>query len=191
MIGYSEKDKGYRCLDNKTGKINLSRHVVFDELKFPFNKENTSSSSDKSSKITVFSKWDRTRIKGSKILDLYNPKPMIEKGNDKSKITIEGNRKPLIGQRLNQETQILVDQEVQTSTTDQETQNLSDQSINENLVRNTPANNNDPIQTKTMMTRSMAGIKKPNPKYFCLTQVKQSEPKNVSEALQSIEWKML
>lgn len=35
-MGYSEKHKGYRCLHQSTGCIYISRHVVFDENSFPF-----------------------------------------------------------------------------------------------------------------------------------------------------------
>ena len=36
FLGYNEKFKGYRCLLPTTGRIYISRHVIFDELSFPF-----------------------------------------------------------------------------------------------------------------------------------------------------------
>ncbi|KAI0498995.1 hypothetical protein KFK09_019895 [Dendrobium nobile] len=36
FLGYSHMSKGYKCLDISTGKIHISRHVVFDEITFPF-----------------------------------------------------------------------------------------------------------------------------------------------------------
>ena len=52
FIGYSLCHQGYKCLDLSTGKIYVSRHVVFDETLFPYsansvsvNNSNISSSS--------------------------------------------------------------------------------------------------------------------------------------------------
>lgn len=40
FIGYSPTHKGYRCLDPKTKRVYISRHVVFDETTFPFKPSN-------------------------------------------------------------------------------------------------------------------------------------------------------
>lgn len=36
FIGYSPLYKGYICLNNSSKRVYISRHVVFDELVFPF-----------------------------------------------------------------------------------------------------------------------------------------------------------
>lgn len=45
FLGYSSTHKGYRCMDIATGRIIISRHVVFDETNYPFAKTETVSSS--------------------------------------------------------------------------------------------------------------------------------------------------
>lgn len=39
FIGYSEKHKGYRCLHPPSGRVYISRHVLFEESNFPYRKE--------------------------------------------------------------------------------------------------------------------------------------------------------
>lgn len=36
FLGYNEKYKGYRCYYPPTGRVFISRHVLFDESSFPF-----------------------------------------------------------------------------------------------------------------------------------------------------------
>ena len=36
FLGYSPMHKSYKCLDRSTGRIYISRDVVFDETVFPF-----------------------------------------------------------------------------------------------------------------------------------------------------------
>ncbi|KAJ4757139.1 hypothetical protein LUZ62_067514 [Rhynchospora pubera] len=42
FIGYATSQKGYRCLHIQTGRIFVSRHVIFDENSFPFKDQPTS-----------------------------------------------------------------------------------------------------------------------------------------------------
>ncbi|KAJ0478268.1 putative RNA-directed DNA polymerase [Helianthus annuus] len=44
FLGYPNEYRGYRCLDPLTGKVHLSRHIIFDEVVFPFNEPISSSS---------------------------------------------------------------------------------------------------------------------------------------------------
>ena len=41
FLGYSLHHKGYRCLDHLTGRVYISRHVLFNETSFPFSQVRT------------------------------------------------------------------------------------------------------------------------------------------------------
>lgn len=54
FIRYHPSVKGYRCLDPVSGKIYLSRHVVFDEQCFPFSSTPISSSAPSVAQLHSF-----------------------------------------------------------------------------------------------------------------------------------------
>ena len=45
FLGYSSLHKGYKCLDTDSGRVNISRDVIFDENVFPFKRAPPNSSS--------------------------------------------------------------------------------------------------------------------------------------------------
>jgi histone deacetylase 1/2 len=53
FIGYSLSHQGYKCLDLSTGKIFVSRHVIFDELFFPYKSPQSVSLVPESTAITL------------------------------------------------------------------------------------------------------------------------------------------
>ena len=46
FLGYALNQHGYRCLDVSSGRVFLSKHVVFDELAFPFKDDDTLRATD-------------------------------------------------------------------------------------------------------------------------------------------------
>ncbi|KAF8399800.1 hypothetical protein HHK36_015671 [Tetracentron sinense] len=61
FVGYSSLHKGYRCLLPETGRVFISRHVVFDETCFPYANKVSSLNSHVSQvhdlEITTFAEW--------------------------------------------------------------------------------------------------------------------------------------
>lgn len=53
FIGYSPSHKGYKCLHLPTGRIYISRHVVFDETTFPFASASSPSPSSTPSQVIL------------------------------------------------------------------------------------------------------------------------------------------
>ncbi|PKU62337.1 Retrovirus-related Pol polyprotein from transposon TNT 1-94 [Dendrobium catenatum] len=45
FLGYSETYKGYKCLNTQSNKIFMSRHTMFNEHRFPFSSQHSSSAS--------------------------------------------------------------------------------------------------------------------------------------------------
>jgi hypothetical protein len=52
-LGYSNKHKGFKCLDLSTGRTYISRDVIFDENVFPFSKLRPDASLRLRAKITL------------------------------------------------------------------------------------------------------------------------------------------
>ena len=58
FVGYSDKHKGYKCFHPSSRNSFTSRHVVFDELFFPYkNTQNQSIAPPTSHVISIFDSW--------------------------------------------------------------------------------------------------------------------------------------
>jgi histone deacetylase 1/2 len=56
FLGYSNLHKGFKCLDAKTGRVYISRDVVFDENVFPFSKLHPNAGSRLATEILLLPK---------------------------------------------------------------------------------------------------------------------------------------
>lgn len=63
FIGYSLQHQGYHCLDTSTGRVYLSRHVIFDETSFPFQEKSLTFSSTTSSSTSCMNSFPSLSIK--------------------------------------------------------------------------------------------------------------------------------
>lgn len=81
FIGYCLLYKGYRCLDNLKKRVYILRHVVFDEIIFPFvptNSPSVSKLKEIFSSHHVFKIW----MNGPHILQMKLPKTQSGSDND-------------------------------------------------------------------------------------------------------------
>jgi hypothetical protein len=58
FVGYSEKHKAYKCFHPTSKKIFISRHVVFDELIFPYKPiKKSCKTANQPQVISIFDSW--------------------------------------------------------------------------------------------------------------------------------------
>lgn len=175
FLGYNEKYKGYRCFYPPTGKVFISRHVLFEETHFPFS--------------DIYSKYhrdtDSTLLKAWRSVNLSVPlatEEVVSPEELPANVVV-----PIVlPQALPPQSPVnhddIIDDEVhQASGSESDT----DHSEVEQQVVPPPA----APAPHSMTTRARAGIIKPNPRYAMVT-VKEShsEPRSVKAALQDPRW---
>jgi hypothetical protein len=76
FLGYSTHHKGYKCLDISTGRVYISRDVVFDETIFPFSMLHPNAGARLRSEISLLppSLVDPAMIQGSTVDVINLPK---------------------------------------------------------------------------------------------------------------------
>ena len=165
FLGYSLNHQGYRCLDLDTGRVYLSRHVVFNEKSFPYQSltEHASLPSQESSHVL---------IPHTMTPSLSATPPSISLPNDSSPPIVAASHGSPLG--------------------DHSLPPISPQiSDASNVSPSLHPPNPPPLPTHPMTTRSKAGIKVPNHKY-ALTVVsvqEQVEPTCFSQAVKQPEWR--
>ena len=161
FLGYNSQYKGYRCLYPPTGKVYISRHVLFGEDDFPF--KTRYQKMIPAYQTALLKSWqmasprDKEKKEDSPIQLL--PRPTQE----------EANHQPQ-------------DQDIQQDhLSDNDEGNIHNQIEAEPEVGDQNAH--------PMTTRSKAGITKPNSRYVMLaSKFTPEEPRNIDEAMKHPAW---
>ncbi|RVW36954.1 Retrovirus-related Pol polyprotein from transposon RE1 [Vitis vinifera] len=193
FVGYSDKHKGYKCFHPSSKKFFISRHVVIDELFFPYkNTQNQSMVPPTSHVISIFDSWlpqinspHSVAIESQPLTPpCTSPLPTIPLLTSISN-SVAGSSTNATSQP---ETAVLPSLQVELY---EQSFNTLPNAIEPNqLGLQSPTHQKQPPQPQpapSMITRSQRGIIKPNPKY-ALTSTTNStsiprEPHNIRDAL--------
>nr|KYP50444.1 Retrovirus-related Pol polyprotein from transposon TNT 1-94 [Cajanus cajan] len=165
FLGYSGSHKGYKCL-NSTGRIFISRHVVFNEHHFPFHDG-----------------FLNTRKPAEIITD---PTSLL------FPISPTGSNVANEEQRLHTNNNSSSNTKSKHQVEQAENQNTIDATISQNTFANSRIENNiESINQHQMTTRSKMGIIKPKKPYVGAVEktLEEQEPETTYEALENPEWK--
>ncbi|KAG7584280.1 Reverse transcriptase RNA-dependent DNA polymerase [Arabidopsis suecica] len=172
FLGYTEQYKGYRCLHPPTGRVYISRHVLFDETRFPYT--DTYQNLVSPATTPLMQAWSLGSVQ-----------------NENEEVSEETAEEELL-------TPIVPDnstQQVNVHPELPERDHISSPHSTQNHNNMTENNQDDNAQSAqetnlhSMITRGKQGIRKPNPRYVLIT-VKglPEEPKSVQEALKHPGW---
>lgn len=216
FVGYSEKHKAYKCYHPSSKKLFISRHVVFDELIFPY-KQFNKSTRNQSHVNNIFDTWlphTNNSSSAGVMSDSFTPycqSPLpsvnirrldVLQGNDATEFESRNSRSPLISETnfsLESELEGGNDSPLRTvesipSLESQTSYHLSPPSATSEIGSQTSGHSSPPSAPiiHPMVTRSRAGVIKPNPKYALSTGTSSTiprEPTNVKTALAHPGWK--
>lgn len=200
FLGYNEKYKGYRCLYPPTGRVYISRHVVFDENVYPFS--STYQDHHPQQMTPLLTAW----------LQSFQAPPQVQRSASPSPLFTNHDFPPLSQRRqLSSSPQQVNPTSVISSSQQPQDESLAD--VNGSSERTTDSDSASigdssqlssasgassvsapPVQvpdnnTHPMVTRAKAGISKPNSRYAFLShKVSYPEPATVKEALKYPGW---
>lgn len=178
FLGYNENYKGYRCLYPPTGRVFISRHVLFDESQFPFG--DMYSSYHKPTDSFLLNSW--------KTMNLHSSIGVSDQDIAKQQEVQVEELPPQF---------VVVDNPVQElhSSIVQGTPIYDHNHVSESSGSAESHQSNEVIDQAApvlhpMTTRARVGIVKPNPRY-AMVAVKSvyPEPKSIKAALQDPGWK--
>lgn len=190
FVGYSDTHKGYKCFHPPSKKFIISRHVVFDELFFPYkgNHHNTIPSTVPHV-VSIFDSWlPHTNFDSSADLIETTPSspclsPLPTNSVHSSSVQLptthvnqlEQSSQPELENLENSRHQLQIEQEFEPEP--------------EPFIQTQPPQD---LHTHSMATRSQHGIVKPNPKYALITIPSADIPRNphnIRSALAHPGWK--
>lgn len=191
FLGYNEKYKGYRCFHPPTGKVYISRHVLFDENSFPYadmysryHPQPTSVLRDAWFKTAVDHSALNQAAQGNSFVyteDDFPPLRRTQAAPVQPVPAIPQQQSPLIGEGNNIPESSGSSQQHDSDDTESDAVNKVLPAIPQQVQPTPPVH--------SMNTRAKSGIVKPNPRYALFT-VKSNcrEPRSVRAALKDKEW---
>ncbi|XP_010495533.1 PREDICTED: uncharacterized protein LOC104772640 [Camelina sativa] len=168
FLGYNEKYKGYQCIYPPTGRVYISRHVLFDENAYPFVDEY--SALIPAATTPLLSAWQCVP----------------------SSVASESPQPAIVEQQNN--TDLVEDPALISGDDAHEHTNSDDESLHEDQAPLFTEADFPPLVALTvnqhpMITRGKDGVRKPNPKYaLTITQTPVQEPETVASALKHPGW---
>ncbi|KAE8713459.1 hypothetical protein F3Y22_tig00110209pilonHSYRG00092 [Hibiscus syriacus] len=193
FLGYSAHHKGYQCLA-PSGKIFISRHVVFDESCFPF-----AGSSDKTTKTGQMSPRKLTHIKDAHRV-CARADDYMNIGENHIHVPSPRNNSVRDSELMNQSAGDGNVNSARHDTVDSDIEGagIEQYAHDENVAVDeqqglTQSDSEDVVSSKVapshhMITRSKRGIFKPKV-YLSMQDGEEEEPHSIQDALQSDKWK--
>lgn len=173
FLRYNEKYKGYWCYYPPTGRVFITRHVLFDENSFPFG--DIYSSYHAKSSSALLNAWQdaslirqhSTQISPNTVEELVHCPQTVEGTATAPQVVLPVPSPPHPGSPTS----------VSATESDETMTNNQQEEVHEEEVQQS-----QPVHPMT--TRAKAGISKPNPKYALITVKDQfAEPKSVKSTL--------